>query len=171
MDFDRWARSRLRELLRFAMVLCCDRGLAEDVVQDTLVKVHRHWGRIEVLTAPDAYVRRMIVNEYLSWRRKWARYVPVPEIWEHDERAEPDHAEEHAERAELIAELAKLPPRQRAVLALRYFAGLADDEIAEVLSCRPATVRSHASRALATLRIELAPAQRHPEQDGAGHAH
>lgn len=170
MDFEQWARSRLRELLRFAMVLCCDRGVAEDVVQDTLVKVHRHWARITVMDNAEAYVRRMVVNEYLSWRRKWSRYVPVPEIWVHDDRTEPDHAEEHADRSELIAELAKLPPKQRAVLALRYFAGLSDDQIAEILSCRPVTVRSNASRALATLRIELTP-DHQPQQDGAGHAH
>ena len=171
MDFDQWARSRLRGLLRFAMVLCCDRGLAEDVVQDTLIKVHRNWDRIDRLDNPDAYVRRMLVNEYLSWRRKWARLIPVPEIWAHEERSEPDHAEEHADRAELIAELAKLPPRQRAVLALRYFAGLSDRQIAEALSCRPVTVRSTASRALAALRIELAARQPDTEPDGAGHAH
>lgn len=169
MGFEEWARSRLAELLRFAMVLCCDRGVAEDTVQEVLIKAHRGWDRIRRADSPDAYVHRMIVNEYLTWRRKWSRYVPSAEI--EPQRAEPDPAEQHADRAELVAELAKLPPRQRAVIALRYYAGLSDTEIAAALSCRPATVRSQASRALAKLRVELAHTD-HPEpRTGATHAH
>jgi RNA polymerase sigma-70 factor (sigma-E family) len=172
VNFESWARSSLGGMLRFAMVLSCDRGLAEDVVQDVLVNVHRHWDRISGLDNPEAYVRRMIVNQYLSWRRKWARYVPVAELGEHDTHAaEPDHATQHADRAELIAELAKLPPKQRAVIALRYFSGLSDAEIAETLSCRPVTVRSQASRALATLRIEMRATNDDNSYDGAGHAY
>jgi RNA polymerase sigma-70 factor (sigma-E family) len=169
MRFDEWARSRLAELLRFAMVLCCDRGLAEDVVQDALIKAHRRWDKIQRLDHPEAYVRRIVVNEYLNWRRKWSRFVPADLSAEHG--STPDHAEQHADRDQLVAELAKLPPRQRAVLALRYYGGLSDAEIAETLSCRPSTVRSQASRALATLRIELgAPAQQ-TRETGASHAY
>jgi RNA polymerase sigma-70 factor (sigma-E family) len=169
MPFEDWVRSRLGGLLRFAMALCCDAGLAEDVVQEVLVKAHRRWDTIERLDNPEAYVRRMIVNEHLNWRRKWARYLPFAEI--RGARPVADHAELYAERAELIGELAKLPPRQRAVLALRYYAGLTDAEIAETLSCRPSTVRSQAARALAALRIELRPGAAVPGNgSGASHA-
>jgi RNA polymerase sigma-70 factor (sigma-E family) len=169
MRFEDWARSRLAGLLRFAMVLCCDRGLAEDVVQDALIQAHKRWDTIERMDHPEAYVRRIVVNQYLNWRRKWSRVVPAADIPEH--RTAPDHAEQHADRAELVGELAKLPPRQRAVLALRYYAGLTDAEIAETLSCRPSTVRSQAARALATLRIELGSSVHHDRTTGASHAH
>ncbi len=171
MRFEDWVRSRLAGLMRFAMVLCCDAGLAEDVVQEVLVKAYQRWDTIERLDRPEAYVRRMIVNEHLNWRRKWARYLPSASVGATEPVA--DFADENAERAELLAELAKLPPRQRAVLALRYYAGLSDAEIAETLSCRPSTVRSQAARALAALRIELRPGVPVPPspKPGADHAH
>jgi RNA polymerase sigma-70 factor (sigma-E family) len=167
MGFEAWARTNLAGLLRFATVLCCDVGVGEDVVQEVLIKAHRRWDRIACLDRPEMYVRRMIVNEYLSWRRKWSRYVPSADI--SLGLVVPDPAQRHAEQAELIAELVKLPPRQRAVLALRYYADLSDVEIAEMLSCRPVTVRTQASRALAKLRVELG--AEIPTNTGAHHAH
>ena len=103
---------------------------------------------------PEAYLRRMIVNEHLSWRRKWSRLIPHAEL---ADRMPPDpgFADRHAERAALVDELNKLPKRQKAVLVLRYFEGLPDEEIADLLGCARATVRTHAARGLAALRIEL----------------
>ncbi|GAB2603718.1 SigE family RNA polymerase sigma factor [Kribbella endophytica] len=155
MTFDEWTDRGLPALLRFATVLCGSRHLAEDVVQDALLKAHRKWERVGQADSIDAYVRRMVVNEFLSWRRKWSRIIPRPEV-RVDETA-PDHAHQHADRDELIAQLAKLPARQRAVLVLRYYGGLSDHEIAETLGCSAGTVRGYASRALATLRVELTP--------------
>lgn len=154
MDFDQFARERMPALVRFTAALCADRGLAEDVVQEVLARVYQHWPRIERLDAPEAYVRRALVNEYLSWRRKWARTIPRADV--HGVGNEPDPADRHADRAELVAELAALPARQRAVLVMRYYGGLTDNEIAEILGCRPATVRGYAARALRALRVELA---------------
>lgn len=153
MEFDDWARSRLNGLLGFAMVLCCDRGIAEDTVQDVLIKILRRWDRISRLDSPDDYARRMIVNQYLSWRRKWARYVPVADV--RVQGARPDHADDYAERSALIPRLAALPPKQRAVIVLRYYADFSDQQIAAALSCRPVTVRTQASRALSALRVQL----------------
>ena len=153
MTFDEWTRSGLPQLLRFATVLCGSAHLAEDVVQDVAIKAHHRWSRISTVDSPDAYLRRMVVNEYLSWRRKWSRYVPQAEIFPAEHTA--DHADRTADRDHLLGELAKLPRRQRAVLVLRYYGGLTDNEIAEAIGCSPGTVRAHASRALATLRIEF----------------
>ena len=166
MAFEAWLRAELPALLRFADPLCGSRPLAEDIVQDVALKVHRHWARIEALPHRDAYVRRMIINEHLSWRRKWARVVPRAELADVAGTA-PDPAGEHAERIVLRAELARLPRRQRAVLVLRYVQDCPDAEIADLLGCSPATVRSHASRALATLRITLQPATESKEESHA----
>ena len=131
-------------------MLTGDRGLAEDVVQEVLLRVHARWDRLSSMQHLDAYVRRMVVNEYLSWRRRWARVVPVEFV---PGPGEPDFATTHADRDGLVTELAKLPRRQRAAVVLRFYEGLSDDEAAEVLGCSPSTVRSHLSRALQSLRV------------------
>lgn len=163
--FDEFVASRLPSLLRFATVLCVDTGLAEDVVQDVLLKVHGRWPDVAGLDRTEAYVRRMIVNEYLSWRRKWSRVVPAGEIAPSTDVA--DHAEQHAERDALFQRLTALPPRQRAVIVLRYYGGLDDAGIARELGCAVGTVRSLVSRAMAALRIQ----QHTSEKEEARHAH
>lgn len=154
MTFEEYAAQRLPALLRFAAVLTGDRDLAQDIVQEVLARVHVKWRKISQLDVPDQYVRRAIANEFISWRRRWGRVVPVGQVLEDGRPAgQPDSATTHAERDALLADLAKLPRRQQAVLVLRYYEGLSDPEIAEVLGCRPGTVRGYASRALATLRV------------------
>jgi RNA polymerase sigma-70 factor (sigma-E family) len=156
MTFEEFAAARLGALLRFAAVLTGDRDLAEDVVQEVLIRAHGRWAAIARLDRPEAYVRKMVVNEYLSWRRRSWRLVPSGSGTDVDARFTPDPAADHAERAAILAELTRLPRRQRAVLVLRYYEALSDAEIAEVLGCAPGTVRGYASRALATLRVEAA---------------
>jgi RNA polymerase sigma-70 factor (sigma-E family) len=147
--FDEFVRARGAALLRFAYLLAGDRGLAEDLVQDALVKAYLRWGGRAAIERPEAYVRRIIVNEFVSWRRRRAsREVvgPVPD------RAGGDHAEGVAERVRVWQVLARLPRRQRVVLVLRYYDGLPDREIADLLGCAEGTVRSLAARAFGTLR-------------------
>lgn len=165
MTFEQYVEGNLDRLFRFAAVLTGERGLAEDVVMETLIRVHAQWHRIEDLDRRDAYIRRMIVNEYLSWRRKWSRFVPVAEV--NDRRAEGDLAAQHAVRAELVAQLRRLPRRQRAAVVLRFYEGLDDAEIATILGCQAVTVRGYISRALSTLRVELHPSEpvRLPRRD------
>jgi RNA polymerase sigma-70 factor (sigma-E family) len=156
MTFDQYVAQRLGSLLRFAMVITCDGHLAEDVVQEVLVRAHGRWRRIAGMDHPEAYLKRMIVNEYLSWRRRSRRLLPV----EVAALAQilppaPDHARVHGERDALIRRIAALPPRQRTVIALRFFDDRSDSEIADLLDCSVSTVRSTASRALATLRVTL----------------
>lgn len=153
MTFDEFTRLRLPGLARFAAMICVDRGLAEDVVQEVLLRVHGRWAEIDRLAHPDAYVRRMIVNEYLSWKRKWARVVPTEIVPEDGVGADP--FDQLGDRAQLAAEIARLPRRQRVVVVLRFYGGLTDAEIAADLGCSQGTVRSHMSRALATLRVQL----------------
>jgi RNA polymerase sigma-70 factor (sigma-E family) len=154
MRFEEFAAARLPAVLRFAGVLTADRALAEDVVQEVLIRASSRWDQLD---HPELYVRKMIVNEYLSWRRRSWRLLPKGSADEVDDRVTPDHAGLYAERDALLAELGKLPRRQRTVLVLRYYQGLSDAEIADVLGCTPGTVRGYASRALAALRVELSP--------------
>ncbi|MGH3067456.1 MAG: SigE family RNA polymerase sigma factor [Streptosporangiaceae bacterium] len=156
MTFEEFAAARLPAVLRFAAVLTGDRSLAEDVVQEVLIRANGRWDTIAGPDRPEAYVRKMIVNEYLSWRRRSWRLVPSGAGTEVDGRLAPDPAAAHAERDAILAELARLPARQRAVLVLRYYEGLSDAEIAETLGCAAGGVRGYAARALAVLRVELA---------------
>jgi RNA polymerase sigma factor (sigma-70 family) len=157
VGFDEWAHARLGELRRLATALSCDNTLAENLVQEVLIRAHRHWDRIAGLDRPEAYVRRSLVNEHLRWR---AQVVTVHRrCRDLSKRSRAGPAEHHAERAALIAELAK-PPRQQAVLAMLYSADMSDADIAEMLSCRPVTVWTQASRALAKLRVRLHTAAR-----------
>ena len=157
MTFEEFAATRLDAVVRFAAVLTNDRGLAEDVVQEVLIRAHQRWTTIGSLDQPEAYVRRMVVNEFHSWRRKWARITPRPS--EQLDGPVDDQASTIAERRTLLAEVAKLPRRQRTVLVLRYYEGRPDAEIAATLGCSETTVRGYAFRALKALRIELAPAE------------
>ena len=172
MTFEEWFGAQLPQLVRFTTVLCGGPDPAEEVLQDVAIKAMRRWDTLRDLDHPEAYLRRMIVNEHLSWRRKWSRLVPQAELFEPaTTTGPPDFTDQHAERAALAAELDKLPRRQKAVLVLRYFEGLPDSEIADLLGCRASTVRSHVARALATLRIELGPAPADRPRTEGTHAH
>jgi RNA polymerase sigma-70 factor (sigma-E family) len=155
MTFEEFAATRLPAVLRFAAVLAGDGATAEDLAQEVLIRAYRRWDRIGGLDRPEFYVRKMLVNEFLSWRRKSWRLIPAGDARAASDRATPDHALRHAERDALLAELGKLPRQQRAVLVLRYYEGCGDAEIAKLLGCTPGTVRGYASRALAALRVEM----------------
>lgn len=154
MTFEEYVAARLPALLRQATALAGDPHVAEDVVQDVLIKAQPRWARIRELDVPDAYLRKMIVNELLSARRRVAAAV-------RRERAQYRAPHEGAvdgvvQREALLQAIRALPARQRIVVALRYFEDMPDGEIAEVLGCTEGTVRSQAARALAKLRAAAA---------------
>jgi RNA polymerase sigma-70 factor (sigma-E family) len=158
MTFEEFAASRLTALLRYAAVLTGDQEQARDLVQDVLAQAYAKWSRIERTDRPDAYVHRMVTNAFLNTRRlRRVRVVPLG--WQALDGPglppQPDHAGPTDDRDEMRQRLQVLPRQQRAVLVLRYYADLPDAEIAEVLGCSVGTVRAHASRALARLRVEL----------------
>ncbi len=151
MDFSDYVRTQRPALMRFATVLTGQTWLADDLVSDVLGKAFERWDDIGAMERPHAYVRRMLVNEHVSWRRRLKRRAPDTEL---SELATADGATEHAERDAMLARLDRLPPRRRAAVVLRYYADLSDAEIAEVLGCRVGTVRSQIARALSSLRID-----------------
>jgi RNA polymerase sigma-70 factor (sigma-E family) len=146
-EFTAFVAERGQALLRITYALTGDRGRAEDLVQGALAKAYAKWPRIH--SDAEAYVRRVIYNDRVSvWRRASRRpEVLAAEVPEQAGR-EPDVAERLAVREALLT----LPARQRAVLVLRYLEDLSVEETAEALGCRPGTVASQASRALAKLR-------------------
>jgi RNA polymerase sigma-70 factor (sigma-E family) len=167
MTFEEFIDVRLAALLRYATVVTCDPHLAEDITQEVLLRAQSRWAGIMRMDQPEAYVKRMVLNEFLSWRRRRAaRTVPMSQE-SLDAAAGPqsDPTEKINERDDLVRRIASLPPKQRAVIALRYFENRTDEEIADLLDCAVGTVRSHASRALAALRGALvgpSPAPRAP---------
>jgi RNA polymerase sigma-70 factor (sigma-E family) len=158
VTYDEFVDARLQALLRYAVMLTGDPHTAQDLVQETMIRVQLKWRKVAASTAPERYVRRMLTNAYIDLHRgSWLRRVVL--------RAEPveppavaDHADAAAERDQMWMWLGRLPRKQRAALVLRYYEGLSDNEIADVLDCAVGTVRAHISRALATLREHVAPA-------------
>lgn len=160
VQFERYVNESRQRLFRFAVVLCGDTVLAGDLVTDVLGRAFERWSQVTAARDPHAYVRRMLVNEFVDWQRRRSRVVPHPEIGQlADLRASrlgtssPDPGDVQAERAALLDELSRLPARQRAAIVLRYYEDLSDEDIAAALRCRIGTVRSCISRGLATLRI------------------
>ncbi len=147
-----YVAARQRALLRSARMLTGDEQLAEDLVQTTLERVWPHWQRVSRDRDPDAYVRKVMVNTYASWwRRKWRGEQPTLELPEIT-TADDDYA--RADLADALRRLLPaLPPRQRAVLVLRYYDDLTETATADALGCSVGTVKSQASKALARLRL------------------
>jgi RNA polymerase sigma-70 factor (sigma-E family) len=151
-SYTEFVETRFGELTRYATALTGDPHLAQDVVQDVLIRLRPRWAGI---AAPGAYARRMITNEYFSWRRRRSvRDVVLspPDVLTEMGPVTGDFSAEIDERDAVMARLSTLPRKQRAAVVLRYYENFDDTEIAAVLGCRTSTVRSQISRALATLR-------------------
>jgi RNA polymerase sigma-70 factor (sigma-E family) len=159
-EFDRFAAGSWDPLLRTGYLMTGNAGDAEDLVQETLLRVARQWNRVRSMDHPAAYARRILINLVLRGASRRSRQRA--ELWPQEGGVEP--ADESTARAlrqvEDLAEfrwaLAQLPARQRAVLVLRYWADLPVSEVADILGCSEATVTSTASRAAARLASALA---------------
>ena len=140
-----------------AFVLCGDWHRADDLLQVTFLKLYRVWPRLVRRGELDGYVRRMVVRAFLSEnRRKWRSREHLPGELP-DVPASPES--DHAQRLSVRAALAGVPPKQRAVLVLRYWDDLSVEETAAALGCTAGTVKSQSARGLATLRKLLDPHQ------------
>jgi RNA polymerase sigma-70 factor (sigma-E family) len=144
--FSDFVRGRSPDLLRSAWLLTGDWHTAHDLVQAALERTWPRWGKR--IDHPDAYVRRVMLTTYLSWRRRrWTAELPTAELPETGGAAEPSDL-----RLSLLAALATLTRQQRAVVVLRYFEDLSEAETAVALGCSVGTVKAHASRGLQQLR-------------------
>lgn len=159
-EFADFMSARMPSLRRLALLLSQDWHRADDLVQATLTKLYVHWARAVGADNTDAYVRAMLVREFLSERQTaWARRVRLtdrmPEAASH--YSDPDAS------LDLQAAVKALPPRQRAVLVLRFYCDLNVEQSAQVLDCTPGTVKSQTAKALESLRGALG---RQPEVSG-----
>ncbi|MEV6861908.1 SigE family RNA polymerase sigma factor [Streptosporangium subroseum] len=151
-DFGAFVAARATSLLRVAYLACGDETEAEDLLQTALERTYKNWERVACYDNPDAYVRRVIINAAINRARRRAilSIIPMHSPPETSARAsDPDlfHV--------LMDALRTLPPRQRAVIVLRYWEDLSETQTAEVLGCAVGTVKSQASKAMAKLRSAL----------------
>lgn len=150
--FEEFVRGRSTHLFRLALVLTgWDRPAAEDVLQIALERAYRRRRLLFRQGSAEPYVRRVVVNAAIDWRRMLRRRAEQPLDLAAGLAVE-DRTGQVGDRDVLVRALAALAPKQRAVLVLRYWEDVPDDEIAATLNCSPGTVRSQASRALARLR-------------------
>src|SRR5215207_1118672 len=151
-EFREFVRGRSTSLLGTAYSLTGDRSQAEDLLQVALLKTYRHWPAVRSTDHPEAYVRRVMVNQRISWwRRRRVQEVPDPL----PDRAGPADHSTVEQRDELWRALGQLPLRTRAVLVLRYWEDLPEQEVATILRCSVGSVKSQASRGLRRLRAVL----------------
>lgn len=149
MGFEEFVVWRGAALLRTAVLLTGDRGHGEDLLQVALERLSRHWRRVE---DPELYVRRTLANLSVDrWRRRASRVSEVSADG-YDRAAGEDATLAVEQRQDLVRALQVLAPRQRAVLVLRYFDDLTEQQVADALGISVGTVKSTTSRALARLR-------------------
>jgi RNA polymerase sigma-70 factor (sigma-E family) len=153
-EFGEFVEGRATALHRTAYLLCGDWHLANDLVQEALAKTFRHWRKVQRADNPDAYVKRILVNEANRYLRRHRNAAPPTEMAARDTPI-PDASNEVVERDLLLQALLSLPARQRATVVLRYLEGMTERETAAVLKCTQGTVKSQTARALDTLKNHL----------------
>ncbi|WP_328291541.1 SigE family RNA polymerase sigma factor [Kineococcus sp. NBC_00420] len=150
MPFEQFVDHNARALLGSAYLLTGDTHAAEDLLQDALERVFMHWSRV---LDPLPYTRTVMARRVTDgWRASRRRPRQEPLIVDDHDVPVPDTTQGHAEHADMAALLRQLPPRQRAVIVLRYYEDRSEAEIAHALDCAPGTVKSQAAKALRTLR-------------------
>jgi RNA polymerase sigma-70 factor (sigma-E family) len=163
--FDEFVIASTGSLSRTAYLLTGDHHLAQDLLQVALSRAAARWPQLRA-GAPAAYVRKVMVNEFISWRRRRLYHErPVESV--DDETSTEDLSSSVVRRVAVGQALARLAPRQRAVLVLRFYEDLTETETANVLGCALGTVKSQTHLALARLRAvapELAEFLREPKE-------
>ena len=151
-QFREFVAARSPALLRTAYLLTGDVHLAQDLLQTALLATARRWTHLRDRDQPEAYLRRAMYRHQINRWRARARRPETLMAAPPEHRAARDHAAETVLRRSLVEALGSLPPRQRAVVVLRYYEDRSEAEVATLLDISLGTVRSQASRALAKLR-------------------
>ncbi|MFE9133680.1 SigE family RNA polymerase sigma factor [Streptomyces sp. NPDC007355] len=151
--FEEFARVAQQRLYRTAYLLCGNAETARDLTQSTLAKLYQHWRRAGAADHPHAYAKTVLTRTFLAERRRGLRdLLALTRTGGMSPAPAPDHADL---RVTLLAALAELPPRARAMVVLRYWDDQSVASVAALLRCSEATVKSQCSRSLARLRVRL----------------
>jgi RNA polymerase sigma-70 factor (sigma-E family) len=154
-QFTAYVRIKGPTLLRTARSLTPNPSDAEDLLQTALTKTYLAWDRIDDHRAVDGYVRRTLVNTRTSqWRKRKVDEYCTDEVPEPPVTGGPDLTEQQAQRDAMMRAVARLPPRQRAMVVLRYYEDMSEVQTAEALGVSVGTVKSAVSRALGKLRVD-----------------
>jgi RNA polymerase sigma-70 factor (sigma-E family) len=154
LEFRDFVAVRSAALHRTAYLLVGDWALAEDLVQTALVKTYVAWRRLDGVAAVEPYARKVMVNTATAWwRRRWRGERPTGVL---PERPVTDGSDQRAERDRVWQLIQALPPRQRAVVVLRFYEDLSEADTARLLDITAGTVKSQTARAMETLRRQLA---------------
>lgn len=157
--FAEFFAARFGPARRVAFTLCGNWTEAEEVAQATFVKVYAHWGKLRAESA-DAYLRTALTRTFLDGhRRNASRTRPVAQVPDSPDPATPNGLRAVDERDALQQALRRVPPRQRAVLVLRFVHDQTVEQVALALGCTPGTVKSQTARGLAALRTAYAATQ------------
>jgi RNA polymerase sigma-70 factor (sigma-E family) len=152
--FTEFASARSASLFRTAFLIAGgDHQLAQDLVQESLIKTYLAWPRLRDPSKAEAYTRKAIVTTAISWRRRRSSHERPTELV--PDRGVPDAGDAVATHAALVAQLRDLPPRQRAAIVLRYYEDLSEARTAEVMGCSVGAVKSQVFAGLARLRQGL----------------
>jgi RNA polymerase sigma-70 factor (sigma-E family) len=150
VDFDEFVAVRGAALLRLGVALTGSVPEAEDLLQEALARCYVRWRRLSAVDNVEGYVRRVIVNQHISRRRR--KSFRTQELVDAHDQVTPDGSEGVATTLTLRAALTLLPVRQRVVVVLTYYEDLPDAQIAAALACTVNTVKSHRAKALQSLR-------------------
>jgi RNA polymerase sigma-70 factor (sigma-E family) len=150
-EFRQFVVARYASLLRSARAVTGDRGVAEDLVQNALIRTYASWERVRAASSPDAYAQKILFTSFSRMRRR-RRVVETLGI-SVDPLREPADVEAAADRDQLRRALQELPARYRAVLVLRFYEDLSVEQVAATLGCSTGTVKTQTARALQRLRV------------------
>ena len=154
--FSEFVEARSHALLRTAYLMVGDHQLAQDLLQEALIKTLIAWPKLRDPAKVDAYVRRTVVTTAITWRRRRSFHERPVEFL--PEASSPDEVDVLATHEVLIGHLRGLPPRQRAAIVLRYYEDLTEVQTAEIMGCSVGAVKSHVSIGLGRLRERMGPA-------------
>jgi RNA polymerase sigma-70 factor (sigma-E family) len=151
--FTEYVTTQLEQLRRLAYVLCQDSHRADDLVQEAITKLYLHWHQSHRIANLDGYVRAIVVREFINTQRLgWARRV---RLFAKPLEGPAVAAASVEDRLVLREALSRMPPKQRAVVVLRFMCDLPVEEVADILGCSNGTVKSQTSAGLVTLRRHL----------------
>ncbi|MDA3644868.1 SigE family RNA polymerase sigma factor [Saccharopolyspora indica] len=154
-EFAEYFAARREAVRRMAYMMCGDWHRADDLAQTAFISLHRHWRKVRDKGALDAYVRRTLTRAVIDESRRPWRRERAAEVLPDRPVDSPDVDDSVATKQTLLAGLQKVPPKQRAVLVLRFLEGLDVAGVAAVMRCSEGNVKSQSARGLAALREAL----------------